>query len=302
MRKQFENKRWGLVFAFFALISLVLLASTLKGLDFRPAQPFGRGSTIETVESAEVKQILVQVMEAPLGNQLVFWGGLFLIGLTLYLLLSPEARKQFIRRFLRMATFAVILYYVLKENPDILTGLLSGLLLLPSSLKEISEASQTAELAPPVFQPPHISPVLSYVITFGLILMAILFIWTLNRWWIKQKEIMAARPSLTKIAAIARASLKELETGRDSDDAIIQCYERMSHVVGSKQGLHRANAMTPSEFAARLERSGLPREAVSRLTHLFESIRYGGHVSGPRETTEAISCLTSILNYCGEAL
>jgi hypothetical protein len=75
----------------------------------------------------------------------------------------------------------------------------------------------------------------------------------------------------------------------------------MSNVVNSKRGLQREHAMTPAEFASRLERAGLPREPVDRLTRLFESTRYGSHKSGTPEITEAVTCLTSILKYCGEA-
>lgn len=75
----------------------------------------------------------------------------------------------------------------------------------------------------------------------------------------------------------------------------------MSEAVSRKRGLLRSTAMTPSEFARRLERAGLPGEAVGRLTGLFEAVRYGGRTSSQREINEAVSCLTAILHYCGEA-
>jgi hypothetical protein len=58
--------------------------------------------------------------------------------------------------------------------------------------------------------------------------------------------------------------------------------------------------MTPHEFALRLEQSGLPGEAVGRLTRLFEAVRYGDRKSAPKDVTEAVSCLKTILHYCGE--
>jgi Domain of unknown function (DUF4129) len=60
--------------------------------------------------------------------------------------------------------------------------------------------------------------------------------------------------------------------------------------------------MTPGEFATRLEQAGLPSDAVHRLTHLFERVRYGGHRSATPEVNEAVACLTTILQYCGEAV
>jgi hypothetical protein len=51
-----------------------------------------------------------------------------------------------------------------------------------------------------------------------------------------------------------------------------------------------------------LEKAGLPREPVNRLTRLFESVRYGARTSAQSDVDEAIACLTSILKYCGEAV
>lgn len=297
MRNRFENKYWGLAFALFALISLVLLAGTLKGLDFRPAQPIGGGSTVESVELPPIGQILIDAAETPFWQQLVFWVVLFLLLLLITSLLNPELRKQLIYTFIRTVLFVMGFFYIIKKKPEILTGLLNSL----SITEKLALAPQASDLPPPVFQPPQIPSWVTYAVALGLTALVALFIWWMNRLWIQIRALSTPHEPLDQIAAIARASLKDLETGKDSDDAIIQCYERMSVVVNSKQGLHRGSAMTPSEFAARLERAGLPREAVSRLTHLFESVRYGGHDSGPRETTEAISCLTSILKYCGES-
>jgi hypothetical protein len=46
----------------------------------------------------------------------------------------------------------------------------------------------------------------------------------------------------------------------------------------------------------------LPGDAVQRLTRLFEAVRYGGYRSGRKDVNEAVACLTSILNYCGETV
>jgi hypothetical protein len=80
---------------------------------------------------------------------------------------------------------------------------------------------------------------------------------------------------------------------------VIQSYVRMSEVVGARRGLYRPEAMTPREFAERLERAGLPAEGVRRLTQLFESVRYGARKSGPSDVGEAVACLHSILQACG---
>jgi len=95
-------------------------------------------------------------------------------------------------------------------------------------------------------------------------------------------------------------SLDDLSSGRNSSEVIINCYLRMSDVVSNKRQLHRAAATTPHEFALRLEQAGLPGDAVKRLTRLFEGARYGDRKSGPKDVNEAVSCLQTILHYCGE--
>lgn len=299
MQRRFENKHWGLAFAFFALISLVLLAGTLRELDFRPAQPIGGGSGAEgPVELPAIGEILANAAETPFWQQVVFWMVMFLLLLLVTSLLNPELRKQLIYGFIRTAIFVMGLFYILKKNPGMLAGLFNQL----SISENLALNPQALELPAPVFEPPQVSSWFTYAVALGFVLLVVLFLWWLNRAWKHYREVTSAHEPLDQIAAIVRASLKDLEAGRNSEDAIIHCYERMSVVVGFKQGLHRSNAMTPSEFAARLERSGLPRKAVSRLTYLFESVRYGRHETGPLEITEAISCLTSILKYCGETL
>ena len=298
MQKRFEDKRWRLVLAFLALVSLVLLAGALRTMDFRPEQPIGSSddSSTRSIDLSTAVELLADAAEVPFWRQVAFWGGLFVIVLLISSLLSPELRKKLIKIFLRFASFTIIFLYIIKKNPDIL----AGLLLKFPSFGETVNVSPGQEIAPPVFQPPQIPSFLSFFITFGLILLGIALLWAVNRWWEKQKELFSARQPLKEIANIARLSLKNIEAGQNSNDAIIQCYDRMSKVVDTKRGLHREYSMTPAEFASRLERAGLPREPVTRLTRLFESVRYGGHIPGVSEIDEAVACLTSILKHCGE--
>jgi hypothetical protein len=151
----------------------------------------------------------------------------------------------------------------------------------------------------PVFAAPQVSPVFSYLISFAFALILLVVIWFLYRGWQRYMVLNKTKP-LDEIARIARSSLNDLSSGRDSSDVIINCYLRMSDVVSSKRQLHREMAMTPHEFALRLEQAGLPGDAVTRLTRLFEGVRYGDRKSGPKDVNEAVSCLKTILHYCGE--
>jgi hypothetical protein len=106
---------------------------------------------------------------------------------------------------------------------------------------------------------------------------------------------------MDKIAIIARKSLNELSSGRESTDVIMNCYYRMSDVVSNTRNINRGDSMTPTEFASRLEMAGFPPDSVRTLTRLFETVRYGGYKSDTKMVNEAVACLTSILHYCGEA-
>ena len=152
----------------------------------------------------------------------------------------------------------------------------------------------------PVFEPPQVSPTFSYVISFAFALILLVLLWVLYRGWKRYVELTNPTKSLRDIARIARSSLDDLSAGRNSSDVIINCYLRMSDVVASTRKLQREAAMTPREFAARLQEAGLPGEAVMQLTHLFEGVRYGDRKSAPRDVTEAVNCLKTILHYCGE--
>jgi hypothetical protein len=153
----------------------------------------------------------------------------------------------------------------------------------------------------PEFQPPHVTPVFSYLVSFLCALAWIGIMWALYQGWKRYTAINSTRP-LTDIAHIARSSLDELSRGRDTGDVIINCYLRMGDVVADKRKLQREIAMTPQEFAVRLERAGLPGDAVHRLTGLFETVRYGDRKSAPRDVTEAVNCLNAILRSCGETV
>jgi hypothetical protein len=156
-------------------------------------------------------------------------------------------------------------------------------------------------LAPmPVFEPPPVSSTLSYVISFAFAVLLLAVLWGLYRGWKRYADLTSTKKPLVDIARIARSSLDDLTSGRESSDVIINCYLRMSDVVANRRRLRREVAMTPREFATRLEQAGLPADAVTQLTRLFEGVRYGDRKSAPKDVSEAVRCLQTILSYCGE--
>lgn len=297
LKKMFKDKRAILAVSVLALFSLVALAGAMRNFVFRPASYLGREEA--QVIRLPIADIFESIESIPLQKQIAFIVMIVLFVVLGFALLSPEMRKKLLRQLLNLAAAGFVLYYFIKEKP----GLLEEMLGDPVATGKAGPINQPEFAPPPVFQPPHISGWISFLVTFGIVLLAALLFWRVNRWWsVHMRTVESSRP-LDEIARAARRSLHTLSAGDGSvHDRIIQCYADMSRMVSERQGLRREYAMTPSEFAERLKSAGLPREPVSRLTRLFEEARYGARTSTQSDIDEAVDCLTSILKYCGEAI
>ncbi|HJS19236.1 MAG TPA: DUF4129 domain-containing protein [Anaerolineales bacterium] len=292
MRSFFQHKLWIILLATLALGALTVLAVSLDEISFGEAQRFRRAEATPIPPVSEGS--LVDTWEAiPIWKHVVVWGLVAAMIVLVALLLSPEMRKRLFKLLIRFAFTVFAIYYFFTNYGETLFGF--------QSFEGVGEDA-SADIPPmPVFEPPQVSPVLSYLISFACALIWIAIMWGLYRGW-KRYTAMNSRKPLDDIALIARSSLRDLSSGRDSSDVIINCYLRMSDVVADKRKLQREVAMTPQEFALRLERAGLPGDAVRRLTGLFEIVRYGDRKSAPKDVTEAVSCLNTILHYCGEPI
>jgi uncharacterized protein DUF4129 len=287
MRAYFQNKRLILLLAVLALGALTVLAISLSEVPFREGQHFGQqGTTTLEFFPQDLGQVWVEV---PIWKQILLWGLVGLMVILIAMLLSPEMRRRLFRILIRVAITAWALYFLIKKG--IIGPNLFG--------NGAAPPSQDTFVPMPVFEPPQVSPTFSYLISFVIALVWLLVIWFLYRGWKRYVSLNTKKP-LHEIARIARSSLNDLTSGRNSSDVIINCYLRMSDVVSSTRHLYRSTAMTPHEFALHLEQAGLPGDAVTRLTRLFEGVRYGNRKSGPQDINEAVSCLKTILHYCGE--
>lgn len=287
MRSLFGNKRWILLFAVLALGALTVLATTLNEVPFRGAQRFSqeeRGAPAMSTGPAWE--------QASPEDDVLVWMLIGLMVILIALILSPELRKKMLKLLIRVAVTVWIVLFVIRNYGD---------RLLEAAPAAGDGGSPAPRMAPPasIFEPPEVSSPFSYVVSFIVALLWLAVIWAVYRGWKKYSQLRSMQP-LDELARIARSSLDDLSSGRNSSDVIINCYLRMSDVVSHKRALQRAAAMTPHEFALRLEQAGLPGDAVRRLTRLFEAVRYGDRKSGPKDVNEAVSCLQTILHYCGE--
>jgi hypothetical protein len=294
MKSILQKKLVIVLLATLALGALMVLALSLDGIRFNEGKGFGQKPAVAAPQ-VSLKQLTDAFLSVPLWKQLVVWGLIGLMAILVGLMLSPELRKLFLRAIFRAAMTAIGLWIFLKYYGD-------RLLALQGISAPSGPPGGPTDVPPmPEFVPPQISETFSYFVSFAFALLWIVLMWVLYRAW---KKYFASSPQkpLAEIARIARSSLQDLSAGRNSSDVIINCYLRMSDVVADKRQLHREIAMTPQEFAVRLERAGLPGDAVRRLTRLFEVVRYGDRKTAPKDVTEAVSCLNTILVYCGETI
>ena len=280
------------MFSVMALGALMVLSVNLRNISFGDAQPIGRE---EAEQAAAPPQPLPLPTEEVLQSQIVLWVAFLVLLALVSVLLSPEGRKRLFRFLIRMAFTFWALYFLFSRYPemfDFLNPELQGNAPRPPNVAE------GGNIPPPVFSPPQETPLLTYAVSLLIILGLLFLMWRFYRAW----RIMNQHPAKTlqDLARIARSSLRELSDGRETTNVIMNCYFRMSDVVSDRKNLQRGASMTPAEFAVRLEESGLPGEAVRRLTRLFERVRYGDQKTGPKDVNEAVACLTTILQYCGE--
>ena len=293
MVRRFLAQKWIVVaLSLLAVGGMTLLALGLHDVQFEPGHSLGASESASFVTSIET--VVREVVEVPFWKLVLFWVLLVAMVVLVASMLSPEMRKWLLRSFISLISTVAMIYYLTRK------GTLS---LLNFSGIGSGEAAAAADDIAPIepFSPPDVAPWAVYLISIGVVLALLFLTWRLLRWWQRLSRSRVSSDSLDDLAAIARTSLDDLQAGRDWDDVIVGCYTRMNESVSRRRGLFRTQAMTPAEFARRLEQAGLPGDPVRRLTRLFEAVRYGGQTSGQNEINEAVSCLNAILHYCGEA-
>jgi len=283
--KRIHRRPFVLVVAGLAALALFFLAAGLANLELKPAERFISPGETQTPRLPFGESIA----PTSFAEQLILLGGLIILFVLLLLLLSPEMRKRVLWTLARTALLAWVIFWAMAKfrRPTPLPE--------ESALQPAMKASEVVG-TPVAYSTPMMPPWLTYVTSlFVVIGLAAL------GWWL-WRRIRRPVPPLGKIASVARSALADLSAGRDWEDAVVRCYARMSAALDARRNLRRRQAMTPSEFALRLEQAGLPADPVHRLTRLFEKVRYGGRRSSPTEVNEAVVCLTAILQYCGEGL
>jgi hypothetical protein len=282
-----------LLFTGLSILALAILAASLTGMKLRPGLPF---SFIINPPAEEVSGSL------PGGEfflrifRVIYLFSLLLLPISIiYLILSPEARKEFLRKLLQFTPFLFIFLFVstvFKINPDAL---------------QLPDAAEGGSMFPPY--PVDQAPVESFsdqvpawliILTSLLVSLVLLSIIILVIRSLRKRESSLDRP-LVEIGQEAQQALDALALGSDLKNVVIRCYFQMNKIITQQRGIVREEAMTPREFVQALEEKGLPHDPVRTLTQLFEAARYGVMAPGKGDENQAIASLTAIADFCREA-
>jgi hypothetical protein len=275
------------------IVVVTLLAASLHDVRFKPGRSYASALSAQTPFLLPRFQI---PSNTPLWKLLLVWLVLVINMVLFFVFLPPELRRKIIRQALGLGlgvlALMLALRYRLLELPTIFGA-------PAASLGQPSADSTSGSQLPP-FQPPQLVPWTAYLVSLAVVAGLLIALWFFYSWWRKSRA--SKRSGLGSIADIARASLNHLGAGRPWGDVVIEAYARMSDVLSVQRGIQRGVATTPREFAERLQRAGLPANAVAGLTRLFESARYGGRMSNEADVREAMSCLETIVQACGASI
>ncbi len=279
-----------LLFCVAAVAAVALLASSLHDVNLLPGKSF---VSVQLPQAPLLMPMIQVSSEIPLWKILLVWLVFAVNFVLFFVLLPPELRKRILRQVMSLMIGALVLVLALRYRLIDIPGVTSE----PGTAGSPADRQLAAGEPLPVYQPPHVAPWIAYLITLAIVSTVLLLAWVGYHRWMRAR--LARSAGLSVLGGIAEASLADLAAGRSWADVIVDCYARMSKIVSERRGLQRGTATTPREFAAELTRAGLPAYAATKLTRLFESVRYGGRNSSETDRTEAAACLDSILRACG---
>ena len=284
-----KSRRISILFFFaLAILALIYLAAALPGMVFEPGEPFpfslfsggfGRAPFGAAAPSGDGNLLRIAAI-------LIFWIGLPLS--IIYLILSPDARRRFMRLLPTFFLLLFLLYWFSnlerepREQEVESIGLGQG---------EFAETS-----LPPV--PEFVADPPEWLV-FGVnILLTLLFVAVALFLW----RFFSRRQQEDTHALIikeAQRAISDIQAGGDLKNVIIRCYAEMSDLLQKEKHVKRRRGMTAREFESHLAHIGIDDGHINRLTRLFEQVRYSTNTLGPRQEREAVDCLNAIVRAYG---
>lgn len=277
-----RQKNIVLLFLIVALISILLLASSLSNLQLRAGTPFpGSGDSDHAVQNGTTLSPAKNYSFSLLQGVFAF---IFLV-LIIYLparLTKLVNLKVLLRSVFILGLLLAIVYMLPRLSPG-------QTKYIPNEISEVTPLPPFDYPVTPLGKPPQ---VLIILVVIGSLLGVGLLIFILFKRQIKTIKI---EDQLLREAEQALAAIK---TGMDFRNVILQCYIQMSHSLWQEQGIEREYNMTAREFEELLGSKGFPSAPVHQLTILFENVRYGYHQMSDSDEMIAIQSLNEIIDFC----
>lgn len=266
-----------------ALVTLFVLAASVSNLTVKPGEQFilPERPLIESSPTA-LPAFPQEILQAML---ILF--AILLVASLILLIRSPAHRRIVLKRLGQLlffvALYALLSFFSQQEQPAEMEQVVE-----PPTFSQPGEQQPTTPVpaSPVAFTPPAWDNRTGYVVSLVIVLAGAAIAY--GAWRL-------TRVPAQQVHKIASTALDRLAAGQAWDDVVVRCYADMNTTISRWRGVHRHQAMTPREFALRLEQIGLPRDAIRDLTSLFEKARYGGRSSTTGEAQRAIDCLTAIV-------
>jgi len=266
-----------------AILALVLLASGLAGLRFRPGHLYDFGAL--PLPSGAPAQAPVAAPRPPdwLSVVVTLIVLALLLGMVIHLILSREFRRELLIRMISMLIVVTLFYLLVRA--------LRG----SPAPQELLPAGTPGPLPQPLPGEPFPTFVANPAPWLIIVVSAILAALLIGALWFVWRRMHPPPGPLERLSGEAQVALADLQAGSDLADTVLRCYAEMSRILSEQRGLERPRDMTAREFERDLAAAGLRDEHIRQLTRLFERVRYGARRADVHEEHEAVACLTAIV-------
>ena len=217
------RKIWILLSAGIGVAALIFLAAGISSMDLV-------NQTNYALPTQEVEETFLVTPAPDMSDFLAKLGIIFsiLVPLSiLYVILSPEARKRFLRTMIPLSLLLLGLWYLTRniQNNNANVN-------LAPDVQGTQDALEGPQPDATLLQPfsPNVSPKwLVFAISLGIVLLIVLAVF----WFWRMARARRQYHPIQQLVHSAQDALEELRAGGDLRDVILRCYQEMNERMGA---------------------------------------------------------------------